>query len=78
MNIINSKISKLITYLMNEQNLSIKNLSQLSGLSEKTISKIIDCKIEPTINMLSKICNVFSINTCEFFDTIIIENYITA
>ena len=78
MNIINSEISKLIKYLMEEQNLTIKNLCQLCGLSEKTILKLIDCKIEPTINMLSKICNVFSINTCEFFDTIINKNYITA
>ena len=71
MDMIKKEISKQITYLMSEQNMQVKDLSALSTLSEKTINKLIDCSITPTISMLTKICNVFSINTCEFFDCII-------
>lgn len=71
MDIIKKEISNQITYLMDQQNMQVKDLSVLSTLSEKTINKLINCSITPTINMLAKICNVFLINTCEFFDCII-------
>ena len=76
MDIIKSEISKSITYLMNEKELNIKKLSALSTLSEVTITELLNEKIEPTMNILQKICNVFDINTCEFFDDIICEYYI--
>ena len=73
---IKKEIAKSITYLMNEQNLSVESLSKLSTLSKKTIAKLLNCELEPTINMLRKICNVFSMNTCQFFDNIIFTNYL--
>lgn len=76
MDIIKKEISKNITYLMNEQNLNIESLSKLSTLSEKTITKLLNCELSPTISILQKICNVFSMNTCEFFDDIIYNNYV--
>ena len=76
MDIIKKEISKSITYLMEEQNLNVESLSKLSTLSEKTIKNLLNCKLEPTISILQKICNVFSINTCEFFDDIIASNFV--
>lgn len=76
MDIIKKEISKNITSLMDEQHLSVESLSKLSTLSEKTITKLLNCELQPTISILQKICNVFSMNTCEFFDGIIIDNYI--
>ena len=73
---IQQEISKNITNLMEEQNLSIESLSLLSTLSQHTITKLLNCDIKPTIGILQKICNVFSINTCQFFDEIIMSNYI--
>lgn len=74
MSTINEKISKKITHLMSEQHLQVKDLSTLSDLSEKTLHNLLDCSITPSINMLKKICNVFSLNTCEFFDDIVNGN----
>ena len=76
MDIIKKEISKSITYLMEEQNLNVESLSKLSTLSEKTIKNLLNCKLETTISILQKICNVFSINTCEFFDDIIASNFV--
>lgn len=76
MGIIKNEISKNITYLMEEQNLTIESLSKLSTLSEKTITKLLNCELSPTISILQKICNVFGMNTCEFFDDIIYNNYV--
>ena len=76
MNNIKLEIAKSITYLMSEQELDVKNLSLLSELPEDTIVNVLNGKIEPTINILQKICSVFNINTCKFFDDIICEYYI--
>jgi transcriptional regulator with XRE-family HTH domain len=73
---IQQEISKNITILMDEQNLNVESLSLLSTLSENTITKLLSCDIKPTIGILQKICNVFSMNTCQFFDEIIMSNYI--
>lgn len=73
---IQQEISKSIASLMEEYNLNVQTLSALSTLSEKTITKLLNCKLTPTISILQKICNVFSINTCQFFDEIIMSNYI--
>ena len=70
------EISKNIALLMEEQSLNIKSLSSLSTLSEKTISKLLNCELQPTISILQKICNVFNLNTCEFFDEIIATKYL--
>ena len=76
MEIIKKQIAKNITYLMEDQHLSIEGLSKLSTLSEKTITKLLNCQLDPTIKILQKICNVFSINTCQFFDEIINAHYL--
>lgn len=61
---------------MNEQNLNVEQLSQLSTLSKNTINNILNCKSEPNISVLQKICDVFNISTCEFFDDIICSYYL--
>ena len=70
---INSQISKQITFLIEEQNLNIDELSLESTLSTKEILGLLNCSKMPTIETLSKICAVFELNTCEFFDSIISE-----
>ena len=72
----NTHIIAGIITLMGQQNLTIEGLSKLSTLSQRTISKVLSGKATPSISVLKKICNVFGLNTCEFFDDIIINHYI--
>lgn len=76
MNTIKRQIQKNIVELMESQHLSIESLSALTTLSQKTITKLLNGEIEPTMGILHKICNVFGLNTCEFFDDIIYSLYI--
>ncbi len=61
---------------MDEQHLTVDSLSTLTTLSQKTLTRLLNGEMEPTIGILQKICNVFGLNTCEFFDDIIYNLYI--
>lgn len=75
MKIINKQISVEINNLMKGLGLNARSLSQLSGVSERTINKILNSEICPSKNTLMKICNVFCINICQFFDLIISNEF---
>lgn len=70
MSTIQNQIANQLSKLMEDYGVSFNALQQLSGVSAKTISKILNSEIKPSINMLQKLCNVFCINTCQFFDYI--------
>lgn len=76
MNTIKKQIQKNILNLMDEQHLTVDSLSTLTTLSQKTLTRLLNGEMEPTIGILQKICNVFGLNTCEFFDDIIYNLYI--
>ena len=70
-------IIESISSLMSDCNLTVESLASASKLSPKTISKILKGETKPSITMLQKICNVFGMKTCEFFDSIIETHYIS-
>lgn len=59
-----------IALLLKQQNVSIRQLSRISGLSRLTIGRIIkgECK-SPSASTLHKIANAFSMTPAEFWDT---------
>jgi len=71
MKTINNQISIELNNLMKERGLNVSSLALLSGVSERTINKILNSDTLPSIQILTKLCNVFCINTCQFFDIIL-------
>jgi len=70
MSTIQNQIAIQLSRLMDEYGVNINALHVLSGVSMKTIHKILNNESKPSINILQKLCNVFCINTCQFFDLI--------
>ena len=70
MSTIQNQIAIQLGRLMDEYGVNINALHLLSGVSMKTIHKILKNEFKPSINILQKLCNVFCINTCQFFDLI--------
>lgn len=76
MSTIQNQIVIQLKRLMEDNGVNTNALITLSGISEKTINKILKGDMQPSINILGKLCNVFCINTCQFFDLIFQdENY---
>lgn len=72
---LNKLISKRITYLREQQNLTIEKLAYTSGISKGGLSEIENYKKEPKINTILKICSGLGISAKDFFDFIEIEDY---
>lgn len=70
MSTIQNQIVIQLNKLMEDYGVNIDALHELSGVSIRTIHKILDNELKPSINVLQKLCNVFCINTCQFFDQI--------
>ena len=68
MSTIQNQIAIQLNNLMEDYGVGEKALSELSGVSIKTINRILASEILTSINTLKKLCNVFCINTCQFFD----------
>lgn len=60
-------IAKRIKDLCQSRGISKYRLSQLSGISQTALSKIICKKCLPTIPTLIKICDAFQISLAQFF-----------
>lgn len=60
-------IANRIVDLCNTQGISKYRLSQMSGISQTALSKIISKKCLPTVPTLSKICDGFQISLAQFF-----------
>ena len=67
---LNLCISKRITELMKERNLTQYALSMKSGVPQSTLSTIINCRFEGMkIRIIYEICEGFEISLADFFDS---------
>ena len=73
---IKSIISNQLKQRMKDNKMTIKNLSELSGVSIDTVSQIIKAKSLPELEYIQKLCNVFNVSVCQFFDVVINDIYI--
>ena len=69
-------ISSQLKQMMKVSKMSIKNLSKLSGVSMDIVSQIIKGKSLPELDNIEKLCNVFNVSVCQFFDEVINDIYI--
>jgi len=60
-------ISKRITYLRTQKNYSVNKLANLCGISQSYLRDIELGKKNPTIEILSLICNTLDISLHDFF-----------
>lgn len=60
-------IIQRIRALMQEKNLSINMLAQLSDVSQSTLSSLMNRENSPTLPTLTKICNGLNITITQFF-----------
>lgn len=67
------KISNRLAELMDYNGQSVSTLACLTGLTPKTIERVLSKKRLPSNAMMKKICMVFGITVSEFFDNIICE-----
>lgn len=61
--IIDIKIGLIIRYLRNKKGYSLRDISNLTGLSKSSLSNIENSINNPTIKNLNKICNALGINS---------------
>lgn len=62
-------ISKRISDLCKDNDLSVNKLAVICGLRQSTVSNILNGNSKnPTISSLKKICEGFNISLSEFFD----------
>jgi transcriptional regulator with XRE-family HTH domain len=60
-------IAERITYLRTEKNYSVNKLANLCGISQSYLRDIELGKKNPTVEMLSLICNTLNISLHDFF-----------
>ncbi|MBB5264162.1 transcriptional regulator with XRE-family HTH domain [Catenibacillus scindens] len=60
-------VVECIEMLRNEKNMSWYKLAQKSGISQSTLSNLINRGNSPSIDTLGKICNGLGISLSEFF-----------
>jgi len=65
--IIEYRIARRIRQLRAAHELTLKGLSDLTGLSKGLLSKIENCKVSPPIGTLSKLATALSVPISEFF-----------
>lgn len=69
-------LAKRIISLINDHNLSCEKLAYQSGVQKSTLSKIVNCKSQAQIIIISKLCAGLGISLTEFFDDIDFEKFI--
>lgn len=67
--IIEYRIAQRIRQLRAAHELTLKGLSDLTGLSKGLLSKIENCNVSPPIGTLSKLATALSVPISEFFET---------
>ena len=73
---IKSIISNQLKQMMKDGRITIKSLSKLSGVPLDIVSQIIKAKSLPQLDDIAKLCRVFNVNVCQFFDVVINDIYI--
>lgn len=67
--IIEYRIARRIRQLRAARELTLRGLSDLTGLSKGLLSKIENCNVSPPIGTLSKLATALSVPISEFFET---------
>lgn len=67
---LNDAVSKRITELCKQRNMTQYSLSLKSGVPQSTLSTIINCTFSSVkLRIIYEICEGFEISLCEFFDS---------
>lgn len=67
---LNDAVSKRITELCKQRNMTQYSLSLKSGVPQSTLSTIINCTFPSVkLRIIYEICEEFEISLCEFFDS---------
>jgi transcriptional regulator with XRE-family HTH domain len=66
--VIEHQIARRIHQLRSDRGMTLKQLSELTGLSKGLLSKIENCVVSPPIGTLSKLANALEVPIGEFFD----------
>jgi len=69
-------ISKQLKQMMKNKKMTLRELSTTSGVPSNIVSKIMSAKSLPEIEYIEKLCNVFNMSVCHFFDIVINDIYI--
>ena len=66
----NKAVSKRLTELLTERNMSCYQLVTKTGLPKSTISNIINCEFDSVkLRIIHEICQGLEIDVCEFFQS---------
>ena len=64
----NEAVSKRLTELLEERNMSCYQLVAKTGLPKSTISNIVNCKFDSVkLRIIQEICQGLEIDVCDFF-----------
>src|SRR5690242_19806537 len=66
--VIEYQIARRVRQLRTARELTLKELSDLTGLSKGLLSKIENCNVSPPIGTLSKLATALSLPIGEFFE----------
>lgn len=73
---LNKILSDRISFLRKEYNLTIEKLAYQSGISKGGLSEIENCKKEPKIKTIAKICAGLGITLDKFYNFKEIKEYV--
>ncbi len=65
----NSFMKILLTQIMYEKNVSVRQLSQMTGIPKSTINNIMIEKYSPTLDNLEKIARVLKVRISDLYDS---------
>ena len=66
----NEAVSKRLTELLEERNMSCYQLVAKTGLPKSTISNIVNCKFDSVkLRIIQEICQGLEIDVCDFFQS---------
>ena len=59
----------LLTQIMSEKNVSVRQLSQMTGIPKSTINNIMIEKYSPTLDNLERIAKALKVGMVDLFDS---------
>lgn len=60
----------LLTQIMYEKNVSVRQLSQMTGITKSTLNNIMIEKYSPTLDNLEKIARVLKVRISDLYDSL--------
>lgn len=71
---LNEAVSKRLTQLLKEKNMTPYQLYRKSGVPKSTLGNVINCSYESVkLRIIHEICQGFEIDICEFFQSPLFE-----